>query len=258
MMHVYLLGTGASLNLTGRLTTALAVLVDNDLTLVDCGSNVVAALIRARLDPTGVSRLILTHEHPDHTAGFPLLAQQLWLAGRQAPLPVYGPPPAIDVGARLLAQYTTSSWQGLFEIRYHAVHPRGPAELAQTTWGRILTAPARHSVPTLALRFEANGGPSVVYSADTAPSDELVHLAGGADLLIHEATGPYPGVHTDGGEAGRIARDAGVRHLVLVHLPGDEATVRRLVADAQAAFGPNVVAGQDGMILRPDVGQVMG
>ncbi len=255
MMRVYLLGTGASFNLTGRLTTALAVLAEDDLTLVDCGSNVVAALVRAHVDPKAISRLILTHEHPDHTAGFPLLVQQLWLAGRKAPLPVYGPRPAIGVVARLLAQYETSRWEGLFQLHFHAIEPEKHVEIAQAAWGRIVAAPARHSVPTVALRFEAHGGPSLVYSADTAPSNDIVRLAAGADVLIHEATGPYPGVHTDGAEAGRIARDAGVRHLVLVHLPADEAAVRRIVADARAIFGPNVVAGQDGMMVRPDVGQ---
>lgn len=253
MMRVHLLGTGASLNLTGRETTALAVVVGDDLTLVDCGGNVVARLVAAGLPFDRLSRVILTHEHPDHTAGFPLLVQQLWLAGRREPLPIFGPAPTLDLAARLLAQYDTSRWSGLFDLVYHPVPLRPAQEIVNTGRLRVVTTPARHSVPTIALRFEDAEGHVVVYSADTAPSEEVVVLAAEADVLIHEATGPYPGVHTDGAEAGRVALEAGVRQLVLVHLPATEAEVRRLVVEAQTTFGREVIAGQDGMIVRPDL-----
>ncbi len=253
MMRVHLLGAGASVNLTGRGTTALAVVVEDDITLVDCGGNVMARLVAAGLPFEHIARLILTHEHPDHTAGFPLLAQQLWLTGRRDPLPVYGPAQALDLVARLLAQYDTSRWSNFFDLVYHPVPLRPLQEIVKTDRLRVVATPARHSVPTVALRFEDSGGHVVAYSADTAPSEEIVVLAAGADVLIHEATGPYPDVHTDGTEAGRIALEAGVRHLVLVHLPATEHEVRRLVAEAQATFGREVVAGQDGMVIRPEL-----
>src|SRR5437899_13048616 len=51
----------------------------------------------------------------------------------------------------------------------------------------IRTAPMRHPVPTLGMRIEA-GGTARAYSADTGPTEELVRLATGADLLLCEAT----------------------------------------------------------------------
>src|SRR5262249_58290751 len=51
----------------------------------------------------------------------------------------------------------------------------------------IRTAPMRHPVPTLGMRIEADGT-ALAYSADTGPTDELVGLASGADLLLCEAT----------------------------------------------------------------------
>ena len=43
-----------------------------------------------------------------------------------------------------------------------------------------------HNVPTYAYRFEQEGT-SVVFSGDTAPTDELVTLAVGANMLIHDS-----------------------------------------------------------------------
>ena len=92
-----------------------------------------------------------------------------------------------------------------------------------------------------ALRF-AHGGRRIVFSADTAYFPPLADFARGADILVHEAmleagvdrlverTGNGERLkahlmasHTLAADAGRIATDAGVGHLVLHHLiPADD------------------------------------
>ncbi len=73
------------------------------------------------------------------------------------------------------------------------------------------------------MRIEKNNL-TLVYISDTGYTDELVHFARQADLLLCEASlydeyrGKIPG-HMTAGEAGYIAQAAGVRHLVLTHLP---------------------------------------
>src|ERR1700733_2190168 len=42
-----------------------------------------------------------------------------------------------------------------------------------------------HAVPALAYRFDTAGG-SVVFSGDTTPNDDLIKLARGADILVHQ------------------------------------------------------------------------
>jgi ribonuclease BN (tRNA processing enzyme) len=95
--------------------------------------------------------------------------------------------------------------------------------------------------PALAYRFDTPSG-SVVFSGDTGPCDNLVRLALGADVLVHEVIDldalvgrmrslpNYESVyrqlsrsHTPYGEVGAIATRAGVRTLVLSHLvPGED------------------------------------
>ena len=114
--------------------------------------------------------------------------------------------------------------------------------------------------PAFAFRFDTESG-SVVFSGDTSLSDNVVRLAQGADVLVHEAVdldalGQLPPVvadhirdsHTSVTDVGGVAERAGVGTLVLSHLfPAAHSDVspsrwRRL---AQQGFGGRVIAGED-------------
>ncbi len=84
----------------------------------------------------------------------------------------------------------------------------------------MTASPVDHAVPTIGLRIEhADTGRVVAYSCDTAPSEHVVELARDAGVLVHEATGHQPGVHSSVEEAAEIAARAGAHRLLLVHLP---------------------------------------
>lgn len=92
------------------------------------------------------------------------------------------------------------------------------------------------TAPAFAFRFETAGG-SVTISGDTAPCENMVTLARGTDLLLHEAINldilaaqysdaqmlqatmdHHRRAHTTATEAGSIATAAEVQHLALHHL----------------------------------------
>jgi ribonuclease BN (tRNA processing enzyme) len=97
------------------------------------------------------------------------------------------------------------------------------------------------TAPAFAYRFDTAAG-SVTISGDTAPCDNLVRLATGTDLLLHEAINleslarqyteaemlqatmdHHRRAHTTPVQAGEIATRAGVGHLALHHLvPGHD------------------------------------
>lgn len=215
--------------------------------LIDCGSDPVERLLSAGVDPREIDLLILTHAHPDHVCGFPLLMQKLWLAKRSRPLEVLGPREALDTARRLFEVFDTSGWDGLPELRWHEADS-APRESAWTgeEWA-IDTTPAKHGRrPTIALQMRPvrSSGGTAVYSADTEYSQGIVELARGARLLVHEATGEFPG-HSTAEQAARVAAAAGVDHLVLVHLPPEPDPVD--LAEAQRIF-PAVETGEDGSV----------
>ena len=84
-----------------------------------------------------------------------------------------------------------------------------------------------------------------MYSADSAPCEQLDRLIAGAHLLLCEATlrsvqedaaPPEPRGHLLPAEAGEIARRAGVERLLLTHLPTGASGAPEAQAQAARAF----------------------
>ena len=241
-MTVHLLGTGSAHAGPDRTTTMLAVEHEAHVVLVDCGGDAVQRMLACGLDPLAVDAIILTHEHPDHISGYPLLIEKLWLMGRRDALDIYGPAPTLEKARAVFAIFDTLHWQGLPERRFHPVVMEPGAPVVRLGGLTISAAPVDHPVPTIGLRFTTEAG-TLVYSCDTAHSEAVVALAMGADVLIHEGTGSLSGVHSSPAEAADVAARAGVGRLVLVHAPvgaSDED-----LTDARAIFD-ETTWGQDG------------
>lgn len=224
--------------------------------LVDCGGDVSHRLMMAGGTLHEVRGLILTHEHIDHVSGFPLLMEKLWLSGRREPLPMWGPAPALRQARAVFESFDTESWTGMPDREEHPVDPAQEPIMFSDRDLTVRAAWAVHSKPVIALRFEgpreaaSEGGRDAAaeravftYSADTEYCPAVVGLAQGADLLVHEATGSFPG-HSSALEAATVAAEAGAGQLVLVHVPGDSERFRRELAEARGSF-PQTAPGEE-------------
>lgn len=241
MAVVHLLGTGAAASDARRTTTMLAVENGGGVVLIDCGGDVVQRAMACGIAPDAVEALIVTHEHPDHACGFALFMERIWLLGRKRPIPVIGIEPALEQARRVLGAFNTSGWD-LPEIDWRTVEHRAGAEVLRNERWNITAAPGVHSVPTIGVRAEAAGGGVMAYSCDTERTEAITEMARGADLLVHEATGDFPG-HASNEDAARVAADAGAGRLVLVHLPPDVHDGQ--LAEARRIF-PHTEFGEDG------------
>jgi ribonuclease BN (tRNA processing enzyme) len=150
----------------------------------------------------------------------------------------------------------------------HAHELTGAGVVMQDENVKVTAALVHHPpvVPAFGFRFDA-ADRSIVISGDTAPSDNLVKLAQGADVLVHDALFE-PGVdrlvarvpnasalkrsimshHTSAQDAGRVAQAAGVKMLVLSHLvpPDDPAISDQMWIDAaRVHFRGPVIVGKD-------------
>ncbi len=104
---------------------------------------------------------------------------------------------------------------------------------------------------------EPRRGRKVVISGDTAPSASVVLAAAGADLLVHEATfcadeeeRARETLHSTAGDAARVAAQAGVHLLALVHLSSRYGG-RAVAEEAKAVFADTVVPRDFDVILIP-------
>lgn len=247
MPTVHLLGTGASVSDAHRTTTMLAVSDDTagSSIAIDCGGDLVQRLLAADLSLDTLDGLIVTHAHPDHVSGFPLFMEKIWLAGREAPVPVVGI-------AHALAQ-ARRSWDAFAPI--HAdwdvppidwrTRPHEPDALFwdQTPW-RMTASPVAHGdMPNVGLRIEhPASGAVVAYSCDTGPCEAVAQLAHQADILVHEANGVGDN-HSTATEAATVAHQANANRLLLVHLPPGDKT--RDLQKAREIF-PNTELGTEG------------
>lgn len=246
MANLYLLGTGAVMSDPERTTTMLGVDNDRSLLLIDCGSDAVQRFKSAGVDPTRLKTLIVTHEHADHVAGFPLLLERLWVEGLRGEFHVYGLRSAIDQARRVHDAFDTADWEEYPEIIYHEVPAEdGAVVLSDDSW-HVTAAQGTHAVPVIGLRIRDQvGGGVLVYSADTEKSEAITDLARGAQLLAHEATGALPG-HSTAREAAEVAAAAGVGELVLVHLPPERWLGPAELAAAREVFPTTRVAVEGG------------
>jgi len=250
--ELIVLGTANSVPSADHANTHMAVRGDSGTILIDCVGTAVVRLERAGIKLDDIQDIILTHFHPDHVSGLPLLLMNMWLLGRQAPLRIYGLNHCLKRIEDMMSFYQWENWPEFFKVSFHRL-PETEAELVlENRDVRIFSSPVHHLVPTIGLRVEsADSGRQIAYSCDTEPCDEVVRLASGADVLIHEATGLSPG-HTSAAQAGEIATRSEVGQLLLIHYQVHPDVDPNLVAEAAKRFQGPVVLAEDFMRISLD------
>jgi ribonuclease BN (tRNA processing enzyme) len=191
--------------------------------LVDCGSGIAQELRAA--DPRPLTDILITHFHADHWFDLvPLHYAYLFGSWHDRPHPQLHLAP----GGRDVLDRVAMSWGGrlsTFEAAFETdefdpdgMLPIGPMQLT--------FAPCQHYTPCWSVRIQCNGS-ILVYSADTGPTEQLIEFARGADLFVCEAALADAGRddddrgHMDPDEAGNAAAAAGVRQLLLTHVPAE-------------------------------------
>lgn len=232
-----------------RDTTALVIRAGRTVCLVDVGGSPVQKLRRLGVDPVAVTAVVITHTHPDHVYGLPALVQNLIILGRRDPLPVYCRIEHVDTLRTLVGLFGLSGQPDGLELDVRGVEPREGVHLFTADALVVTASPNVHGrMPNLAVRASL-GERSVVYSSDTRPCEAVAALARDATVLVHEATFARPDPtqwHSTAREAGEIARQAGVRRLLLAHVGfAHHDALPDLVADAEAAFGGPVAVADE-------------
>lgn len=253
MSRVVILGTASALSYEGHENTHMVVEGGEHTILIDCVGNPVLRLGEVGIHFNDLTDMMITHFHPDHVSGIPLLLMNMWLLGREDPLTVFGSPHSLSRIERMMSLFGWEDWPNMFRVIFHRL-PLTEMTLALDNEGiRLYTSPVEHLIPTLGLRVEFLKQDFVVaYSSDTDPCPQTVTLAKDGEVLIHEVSGAYDG-HTTPLEAGEIAQQAGVESLYLIHYSFHEKDQETMVKEAQSAFSGEVIVAEDLMEIKvPD------
>jgi len=111
MPKITFLGTASAVPNADHQNTHLVIEGGEQVVLVDCPGNPFVRLNQAEIDPLSITDLILTHFHPDHVSGLPLLFMDLWLMKRKAPLAIYGLASVLDKCKKMMELYDWEDWE---------------------------------------------------------------------------------------------------------------------------------------------------
>ena len=90
-LHVFLLGSGGSMNNKVRVASSIAVIANGEFILIDVGPGTFRNAEVLRLPVAHLSAIFLTHFHPDHIGDLGEANMMSWANGREKAIEVYGP-----------------------------------------------------------------------------------------------------------------------------------------------------------------------
>lgn len=196
--------------------------------MVDVGPGAVAQLFRL-CRPSELDAVVVSHMHTDHYLDLITMRYSFpWKDEANPKLKVFLPPGATAQMEQLARGVGIPDY---FARSYAFIEHDGTTALEI---GDLRFEPTEtvHFVPTWGFRVMSrgpdDGGRTVAYSADSAPTPSLDILAERTDLFVCEAAlrsladdapPPERRGHLLPAEAGEIAQRGSVRRLVLTHLP---------------------------------------
>jgi ribonuclease BN (tRNA processing enzyme) len=193
--------------------------------LLDCGPGVLPRL-REQEGWPGVDAIVITHFHLDHWGDLvPWTFGAIFGPGREAPTPqLWLPPGGLDELAVFGDKFGVP---GMFSEAF-TVQEYAEGKPFETCGLQITPVRVPHyQLQTYAMRV-SDGKATLAYSGDSAPSEQLVELARGADLFLCEATlregregGNGLRGHLSAEEAVAAFKESGARRLVIIHRPDE-------------------------------------
>ena len=241
--------------------------------LFDAGRGFMQRLVQAGFPMNAVSKLFLTHLHSDHVIGVPDLMLTPWSAPpeRKVPLEVWGPD-----GTRDMMRHLTEAFAFDIHMRRDVdesfspdgirmvAHDIQPGKVYEKNGVTVTAFLVSHGLvkPSYGYRVDY-AGRSVAFSGDTSPSDNLVAVCKGVDVLIHEAIDldvlrrlvpdklrmdAIVERHTTPEQAAGVFSKVSPRLAVFSHSPGTAA----IVEQTRRSYPGRVEMGEDLMVI--DIG----
>jgi ribonuclease BN (tRNA processing enzyme) len=222
-MKLTFIGTASGLTVIDRAHASLLLESGEEQTLIDCGEGATRSLLNLKLNPNNINRIIVSHTHPDHCAGIPVLIQYMFLSNRITPLEIYLPQGASRNFLNYLHQlylfpekltfnYVLNEFtEGAF-LKFDVISLEAISNLH--LWSNVEFADKYDIGVTSFSILIQQKNKSVFYSADLRGIEDL-HAPNNTDLLIIEAT------HIPVENALKLAVERQIKRVIFTHLPPD-------------------------------------
>jgi len=287
MVDILFAGTGASVPSRERSLPCVALRMNRDVILFDCGEGSQRQLMISPLSFMKIKAIFVSHLHGDHLLGIPGLLQTMSMSGRKDDVLLVGPE-----GFKAAVDGLMAACGGDLEFEVDIIEA-GDGDTFVFREYVIRAFAVMHSVTALGFVFEENERPGkfdkskaislglapgpefsrlqkgetvngvrpsdvigpvrkgrkIVYSGDTVKCHRIAEMAGGADVLIHEATYSNKDrslaeehMHSTSRDAAQTAADADVSLLIVTHMSNRYEDLSVIENECREIFSNTVVA----------------
>lgn len=281
-MEIILLGTGGPKPDPHRQGPCAAIHSQGQYLIFDTGRGASTQMAAASIPMDKMGPIFITHHHYDHIGNLGDVMLSAWNLGRKEKLPIYGPRGTKDIVHTLLSRIykndinfrmTEAELTGVnLASIYEMIQPKDvePGLVYEDDVFKVYCEYVSHghglgisqdSWKCLGYRVEADNM-SATISGDCVDCKGLDALARDTDVLVqccylsqNEVTGPEGKLIADhilacSDMAGKIAKKAGAKKLVLTHIREKTSEqIKDLVQEIKNDFPGEVIAGQDLLII---------
>ncbi len=245
-MKLKILGSQSPYNTPGHNCPGYLIVDEDTRLLLDCGSGS-HSLLSYPEDLKNLS-VVLSHLHRDHYNDVFNLQYSSFVFHNQKrlekPINIYLPQHPQEIVQDILSENNSFA-------KYRVIDSNTNLQIGNMN---VSFCPTDHPVETYATKIKC-GNRTIVYTSDTSYSakNRLVDFSKGADLLICESSllkehgFPEINSHLTAEQAGKIAKEAGVKGLILTHFWPEE-PVEKYVQEAKNIF-PNVIPAVEGLSI---------
>ncbi|MBL7192290.1 MBL fold metallo-hydrolase [bacterium] len=222
-MKIRFIGTASGLAVKDRYSSSLLLTSGGQRWLLDCGEGCVYSLLKQNVPADKIDGAIITHTHPDHCSGLPMLMQNMHLLKRANDFQVYLPYGVKEafqnflhhlylINDALTFNYVLLEYEAgeIFhekDLKFSAV-PNKHLEKYQP-----IKAEYGISINCFSLVIQ-EADKTIYYSADIADIDDL-YAPPDTTLLIVEST------HIQPVSVMKYASDRGIKRVAFTHIPPD-------------------------------------
>jgi ribonuclease BN (tRNA processing enzyme) len=242
-MRLHVLGCGDAFGSGGRHQSSYLFEASDRLFLLDCGATALLAMKRAGFAPRDLDAIILSHLHGDHFGGIPFfMIEYLHQSPPHSPVTIAGPP---GTGERVmqLCNLMYGSGKSVAQEKLFNFQILRPEETATIKEIEILPFRVPHQTEDISLALKVGyDGQRVLFSGDSAWTDQFIEQARGVDLFLCECSffTAQPAMHIDYQTLRANFERLQCKKLILTHL-GEEMLARKNQLEMAVA--------EDGMIL---------